>query len=88
MILTQDRVEKLEDFSVSEADAKAKLRALATFADSYGDQFVRIQSISKAPDGTLRVLDMLDENVRKAARTFEGGKVSTLYTSDHSSPYK
>ena len=28
MILTQDRVENLEDFSVSEADAKAKLEGV------------------------------------------------------------
>jgi hypothetical protein len=70
------------------ADAKAKLRALAAFADSYGDRFVRIQSISKVSDGTLRVLDMLDENVRKVVRGFEGGKVSPLYASEHASPYK
>jgi type III restriction enzyme len=70
------------------ADAKAKLRALADFADSHGDRFLRIQSVAKAADGTLRVLDLLDANVRKAVRTFEGGRVSALYQSEHATPYK
>jgi len=61
------------------ADAKSKLRALADFADNHGDQFLRIQSIAKADDGTLRSLDLLDADVREAVRTFEGGKVSALY---------
>jgi type III restriction enzyme len=70
------------------ADAKAKLRALADFADSHGERFLRIQSVSKAPDGTLRCLDLLDSGVRKAVRTFEGGKVSALYQSEHAVVYK
>jgi type III restriction enzyme len=70
------------------ADAKAKLRALADFADSYGYQFLRTQSIAKVADGTLRFLDLLDADVRKAVRTFEGGKVSTLYQSERATPYK
>jgi type III restriction enzyme len=70
------------------ADAKAKLRALADFADSYGERFLRIQSVSKAPDGALRSLDLLDSGVRKAVRTFEGGKVSALYQSKHATVYK
>jgi hypothetical protein len=70
------------------ADAKAKLRALADFADNYGERFLRIQSVAKAADGTLRLLDLLDANVRKAVRTFEGGKVSALYQSAHATLYK
>ncbi len=70
------------------ADAKAKLRALADFADGYGDRFLRIQSVTKAADGTLRCLDLLDAEVRKAVRTFEGGKVSALYQSEQATPYK
>ncbi len=50
------------------ADAKAKLRALADFAEEYGDRFLRIQSITKAEDGTLRSLELLDVNVRQAVR--------------------
>jgi hypothetical protein len=70
------------------ADAKAKLRALADFADNHGECFLRIQSVAKAADGTLRVLDLLDAKVRKAVRTFEGGKVSALYLSAHATLYK
>ncbi len=70
------------------ADAKAKLRALADFADSHGARFLRIQSVSKAVDGMLRFLDLLDADVRKAVRTFEGGKVSALYQSERATPYK
>ena len=69
------------------ADSKAKLRALASFAEDHGSQFLRIESIAKAKDGTLRSLDLLDANVREAVRAFEGGKVSALYESDHSAPY-
>jgi len=70
------------------ADAKAKLRALADFAEAHGDRFLRIQSIARISDGTLRGLDLLDAGVRKAVRQFEGGKVSLLYTSEHAVPYK
>lgn len=69
------------------ADAKAKLRALADFADNYGERFLRIQSVAKADDGNLRSLDLLDDDVRKAVRSFEGGKVSALYKSEHSTLY-
>ena len=70
------------------ADAKAKLRALAKFADDYGERFLRIQSITRTDNGDLRSLDLLDADVRKAVRNFEGGKVSILYQSEHSTPYK
>ena len=67
---------------------KAKLRALADFADNYGERFLRIQSVTKTADGTLRSLDLLNGDVRKAVRTFGGGKVSALYQSEHATPYK
>src|SRR5207249_1598622 len=70
------------------ADAKAKLRALADFADAYGGRFLRIQSIAKAVDGALWFVDLLDPNVRRAVRAFEGGRISALYESDHATPYK
>jgi type III restriction enzyme len=69
------------------ADAKAKLWALADFAENFGDRFLRIESVAKAGDGTLRSLDLLDLNVREAVRTFEGGKVSVLYDSERAMPY-
>jgi type III restriction enzyme len=70
------------------ADAKAKLRALADFADAHGDKFLRIQSIAKIRDSSLKVLDLLEPNVRKAARNFEGGKITALYESEYAIPYK
>jgi hypothetical protein len=70
------------------ADAKAKLRTLADFAETYKDRFLRIQSVAEVADGTLRCLDLLDAEVRKTVRSFEGGKVSVLYQSKHSMPYK
>ena len=69
------------------ADAKAKLRALANFVEEYGDQFLRIQSVAMADNGELRSLDLLDADVRRAVRGFEGGKVSALYTSDQATGY-
>jgi hypothetical protein len=68
------------------ADARGKLRALASFAEAYGDQFVRIESIAKADDG-LQVLDLTDPEVRAAVLAFDGAKVSALYESDVARPY-
>ena len=69
------------------ADAKAKLRALADFADTHGDRFIRIVSIAKGADGGLRVLDLLDAEVRAAVRSFDGAKVSALYESPAAQPF-
>jgi type III restriction enzyme len=70
------------------ADAKAKLRALADFAEKHAVSFVRIQSVSKIADGTLRALDLLEPATRRAVREFEGGRVAALYTSQVSMPYR
>jgi type III restriction enzyme len=69
------------------ADARAKIRALAAFAEQFGDRFVRIESVAKVEDGSLRVLDLADPAVRADALAFEGGKVTALYQSQHSRPY-
>ncbi|MBA2609873.1 MAG: hypothetical protein H0U92_13100 [Actinobacteria bacterium] len=68
------------------ADAKFKLRALADYAEQYGSEFLRIESVAKAGD-TLRALDLHDANVRAAVRAFEGGKVTTLYESEAARDY-
>ncbi len=36
------------------ADARAKIQALASFAEQFGDRFVRIESVAKVEDGSLR----------------------------------
>ena len=69
------------------ADARAKLQALAAFAEQFGDRFVRIESVAKVDDGSLRVLDLADPAVRAEVRAFEGGKVTVLYQSEVSRPY-
>ena len=61
------------------AGAKAKLRALADFAETYGDRFLRINSIAKVRDGTLRVLDLLEPAVREAVGDLRAAR-SGLYT--------
>ena len=68
------------------SDAKAKLRALAEFAEQFRDQFLRIESIAEV-NGELRSVDLRDSRVRDAVRAFEGGGVSPLYTSEYSTPY-
>ena len=69
------------------ADARAKLQALALFAERFGDVFVRIESVAKVEDGSLRVLDLGDPAVRAEVLAFQGGKVTALYQSEHSRPY-
>ncbi|MFN6121888.1 MAG: DEAD/DEAH box helicase [Actinomycetes bacterium] len=60
------------------ADTRAKLRALAEYAESFGEQFVRIESIVKVGE-KLRVLDLHDAAVRAAVLSFDGAQVSALY---------
>ena len=69
------------------ADAKGKLRALADFAETHGDGFIRIVSISKGENGELQALDLLDDHVREAVRDFTGAKVSALYDSPAAQPF-
>ena len=69
------------------ADARAKLQALAAFAEGFGDRFVRIESVAKVEDGSLRVLDLADPAVRAEVLAFQGGKVTALYQSGCSRPY-
>lgn len=69
------------------ADAGAKLRALAGYAERFGDRFVRIQGLAKA-DGTLRSLDLLDPAVRAVVAEFGGDDASELYTSSVATDYQ
>jgi len=69
------------------ADARAKLQALAAFAERFGDRFVRVESVAKVEDGSLRVLDLADPALRAEVLAFQGGKVTALYQSEHSRPY-
>lgn len=68
------------------ADAKFKLRALADYAENYGPEFLRIESVAKEGE-QLRVLDLQEPRTRAAVRSFEGGKVTALYESDVARDY-
>ncbi len=60
--------------------------ALARYAEEYGNEFLRMESVAKAGDD-LRTLDLQDPTVREAVRDFEGGKVTALYESDAARDY-
>lgn len=47
------------------ADALPKLEGLVRFAEEYGDQFLRIEAISKVED-ELKMLDLKQVEVREA----------------------
>ena len=66
-------------------DTAIKLKALAAFAATYGDEFHRIESLSEA-DGQMRVLDMLAPHVRDAVLAGKNSPVE-LYKSALSAPY-
>ena len=68
------------------ADARDKLVALADFAEEHGEQFVRIESISKTSSG-LRSLDLKAGAVRDLVQSFEGAEVASLYDSSLATPY-
>jgi len=68
------------------SDAKAKILALAEFAEQFGNHFLRIESITEV-DGELRSIDLRETRIRDAVRTFESGDVSPLYASNLSNPY-
>ncbi|MGI8516365.1 MAG: DEAD/DEAH box helicase [Acidimicrobiia bacterium] len=69
------------------ADALAKLKGLADYAERFGDRFVRVVSVTQGTDGSLRSLDLLDTKVRKAVRGFSGAKVTALFDSKTAEPY-
>ena len=66
------------------ADALPKLRGLADFAEKYGWEFRRVESVAET-DGKLRVLDLTKHNVRQAVR--EAVSAKGLYESDLASDY-
>lgn len=70
------------------ADARAKVRALADFAERYEDRFLRVDSIAKVGDGSLRVLDLTQPSVRDEVREFEGGRITGLYESQVAALYE
>ncbi len=67
------------------ADAHPKLRGLARFAEAHAQSYHRIESVSRMPNGTLRVLDLTKPNVREAIAGHDD--IETLYLSGLASRY-
>lgn len=66
-------------------DSLMKLQGLARFADDFGEEFHRIEAVSKI-DGTMRVLDLQDPHVR--SEVIRSEKVpAELYVEDFASYY-
>ena len=68
------------------ADARAKLKALVDYAEQYGDEYVRIESLAKNSDDELVALDLQSPTIREAIRNFEGGQISAIYDSGAAQP--
>lgn len=66
------------------SDALPKLRGLADFAEKYGSDFRRIESVAET-ERKLRVLDLTKHNVRQAIRDAKDAKA--LYESGIASDY-
>lgn len=66
------------------ADAMPKLRGLADFAETYGHEFRRIESVAET-GGRMRVLDLTKQTVRTAIRGANSAR--PLYESDLSTDY-
>lgn len=66
------------------ADAMPKLRGLADFAEKYGHEFRRIESVAET-GGVLKVLDLTKHHVRQAVR--DGKDAKALYESGIAGDY-
>ena len=60
------------------ADALPKLPSLAKFAVTHGESFHRIESIARMKDGTLRILDIADPQLRAAITQADDAKALHL----------
>jgi len=61
------------------ADAAAKLRGLATYAELHGASFARIDAVIQDSEGALLALDLKSESVREAIQAHTGDSVLPLF---------
>lgn len=66
------------------SDALPKLRGLADFAEKFGEDFRRIESVAET-GGKLRVLDRTKDHVREAVRIASDAR--SLYEADLANDY-
>jgi len=64
-------------------DALPKLRGLASFTVNYGSEFHRIEAVAEMKDGTLRVLDVTGDAVRKAIHDATDAERCTSHPQPH-----
>ena len=69
------------------ADARVKLEALVDYAEQYGDDYVRIESLATNTGGEMVVLDLQNPTVRDAIRRTRGAEISAIYDSDAAQLY-
>ncbi len=67
-------------------DALMKLKALAAFADRFGDAFHRIEALTKV-DGQMRVIDMKLDTTREAVKVAKQSAID-LYRSKFAEDYE
>ncbi|MGI9097024.1 MAG: type III restriction endonuclease subunit R [Solirubrobacteraceae bacterium] len=79
------KVSIVDPHSFHLADALPKLRGLATFTETFGEEFHRVEAVAKMKDGTLRVLDVKADAVRDAIRVADDAE--QLYLSGAAADY-
>jgi type III restriction enzyme len=79
------RVSLVDPHGFHLGDALSKLRGLAVYAEQYGDELHRIESVAELAGGTARVLDLKVATVREAIR--DASDAEALYASAAGSDY-
>jgi type III restriction enzyme len=79
------RVSIIDPHGFHLADALPKLRGLATFTETFGQEFHRVEAVAMMRDGTLRVLDVKADAVRDAIRVADDAE--KLYLSSAATDY-
>lgn len=68
------------------ADARVKLQALASYAEQFGTEFVRIESLATNSAGETVALDLQNPAVRQIVRDFRGAQISPIFNSEAAQP--
>jgi type III restriction enzyme len=79
------RVSIIDPHGFHLADALPKLRGLAAFTETFGQDFHRVEAVARMKDGTLRVLDVKADAVRDAIRLADDAE--QLYLSSAATDY-
>ena len=69
------------------ADARVKLEALVDYAEQYGNEYIRVESLATNSKGAIVSLDLQNPTVRDLIRNFGGAQFSAIYDSDKAQPH-